>query len=227
MLLVTLTKGQYPLGSRKAWAPGSADQDIVADGTIFQGTQKSRTQCYSGNEKYLQQAVLCDRECMKDTRAVAKASGRPDDFRDSEKYCNGPWYCSRTTICELYRKEGPETSFQRPCTSVFGCANHSQCFPTDDEMQRMKIQMPGNTDWSVQENTFKIRDDGFTLYYGGFKLTTTCCVNNRGKEKRYRLFINNPCNSALSFASSGLLGVVLAAATTMVLLLLRSSSSIT
>eukprot|EP00633_Aureoumbra_lagunensis_P000274 CAMPEP_0197289350 /NCGR_PEP_ID=MMETSP0890-20130614/6592_1 /TAXON_ID=44058 ORGANISM="Aureoumbra lagunensis, Strain CCMP1510" /NCGR_SAMPLE_ID=MMETSP0890 /ASSEMBLY_ACC=CAM_ASM_000533 /LENGTH=101 /DNA_ID=CAMNT_0042760697 /DNA_START=45 /DNA_END=347 /DNA_ORIENTATION=+ len=81
----------FDLDARKAWEPGSTLQDEVADGVILQGTAKTETECYSGNEKYLRQRVLCDRQCIADVKAVAKASGRSEEFRDSEQFCNGPW----------------------------------------------------------------------------------------------------------------------------------------
>lgn len=184
---------RYELDARKAWEPGSEEFDEVVDQTIIETPSRTRTECYSGNEKYVRQSVLCDRECLKDVEAVTRASGLGGDTDISELQCNGPWYCSRTEVCELYRNEADDelASFERSCTVVYGCANHSQCFPTPEEQRRMKIQMPD----SLQPKD--ILREGFTTRYGGVTMRTTCCVNNRGRQKGYRLFINQPCNAAL------------------------------
>lgn len=151
--------------------------------------------------------VLCDRECLKDVEAVAEASGR-EDYEISQQQCNGPWYCSRTEICELYRKESrdPLAAFERSCTVVYGCANHSQCFPSSEDQSRMNIQFSD----AVDPN--EIRDEGFTVRYGGVTMRTTCCVNNRGPQLRYRLFISQPCNAAVSRDGAVALFVAAAAA---------------
>jgi len=198
-----LPRRVFELAAKKSWRPGSDKQDLVASGDILAGTQKSQTQCYSGNEKYLRRAVLCDRMCMADAAAVARASGQPSDFRDSAEFCNGPWYCSRTEICEMYRSQGNdgrETAIQRPCTVVYGCANHTQCFPSEDDQRRMNVAL-NDGDWTDEDAVERIRDDGFTMYYGGFKVTTTCCVNNDGPQTGYRLSVDQPCNAASAHGS--------------------------
>eukprot|EP00631_Chrysoreinhardia_giraudii_P000710 CAMPEP_0197414166 /NCGR_PEP_ID=MMETSP1170-20131217/925_1 /TAXON_ID=54406 /ORGANISM="Sarcinochrysis sp, Strain CCMP770" /LENGTH=236 /DNA_ID=CAMNT_0042940857 /DNA_START=38 /DNA_END=748 /DNA_ORIENTATION=+ len=191
------TKLIFELDAEREWVAGSDLLDAVADGTILSTTSRIRTQCYSGNEKYLLQKVLCDRECLQDVGAVTKASGMGSDTGLSELRCNGPWYCSRTEICELYRKESLDdtAAFERSCTVVYGCANHSQCFPSPEEQRRMNIDMHLDSfDLNADQN--EIRDQGFTVRYGGVTMTTTCCANNRGPQRKYKLFIDQPCNSA-------------------------------
>ena len=63
-------------------------------------------------------------------------------------------------VCHLFHdktvndedKKGP----QRQCMTVRSCANHSQCFPTDSDQERMRIS----------SNAFTIRprkvDDGYS-----------------------------------------------------------------
>lgn len=188
-------KQELELGAKKEWELGDEHFDSVVDETILQGTSRTRTQCYSGNEKYLLQTVLCDRECLRDTDSVARASNLPDGSIDDSR-CSGPWYCSRTEICELFRKESSDelAALDRRCTVVYGCANHTQCFPSAEDQQRMNIDM--HTD---EFTDIDLRDKGFTQRYGGVTMTTTCCVNNRKRQKGYRLFINSPCNAAMSY----------------------------
>lgn len=178
----------FELGARRAWRPGSTKMDMIADQTILLGTSRARTECFSGNEKYIKQKVLCDRECLKDVGEVARASGGGPEAPQSR--CNGPWYCSRTEICEMFRKASKDdaSAVERSCAVVYGCANHSQCFPSEDEATRMSIV------FDAEE--FEIRDNGFTMRYGGITATTTCCANNRQRQSRYRLFVDEPCNSA-------------------------------
>mmetsp|Transcript_22038 Transcript_22038/g.68923 ORF Transcript_22038/g.68923 Transcript_22038/m.68923 type:complete len:234 (+) Transcript_22038:56-757(+) len=207
LLLATASRAQeFELRAKRAWEPGSERLDEVADQTIMDKTSRVRTQCYSGNEKYLLQSVLCDRECLKDVDAVTRASGRSSDFEESQLRCNGPWYCSRTEICELYRKESRDelAAFERSCTVVYGCANRTQCFPSAEEQRRMNIDMHQDSfldDGAAQK---EIRDQGFTVRYGGVTMTTTCCVNNRKSQDVYRLFIDQPCNAAASTSVSHL-----------------------
>lgn len=56
----------------------------------------------------------------------------------------------------------------------------------------MNIQFPDDVD------PREIRDEGFAVRYGGVTMKTTCCVNNRGPQSGYRLFISQPCNAAVS-----------------------------
>ena len=59
----------------------------------------SVTQCFTGNELYLSERVLCDRQCMTNTEETASASGfgyagRDPPYRYLAEQCNGPWYCA-------------------------------------------------------------------------------------------------------------------------------------
>ena len=104
----------------------------------------SVTQCFTGNELYLSERVLCDRQCMVDRPEALSGGGvgaADRDMRSDE--CNGPWYCARTEVCEMFVNSaiasGSESGLRRSCTVVFGCANHSQCFPDGPQADAMHI----------------------------------------------------------------------------------------
>ena len=85
----------------------------------------SVTQCFTGNELYLSERVLCDRQCMTNTEETASASGfgyagRDPPYRYLAEQCNGPWYCARTEICETFvnpaHVPGADSPIRRSCT---------------------------------------------------------------------------------------------------------------
>ena len=162
---------------------------------------QSSAQCLHGNEMYLPARVLCDRQCMLDGAAVAKASGGTRAPPTPEE-CAGPWYCARTDVCELFRNPehapGSDAGFDRRCTTIWGCANHSMCFPTEDAAAGMHI------DFRKEDLAIKRRSgdrpghqarwvsDPMELRYGGFTVRTTCCANDHD----FAVGVDMPCNGA-------------------------------
>ena len=110
-------------------------------------------------------------------------------------------------VCHLFHdktvndedKRGPK----RKCMTVRSCANHSQCFPTDSDQERMRISSnaftirPRKVDDGYSESKSalgtQIRDHGFTMQYGGMEHTTRCCVN----RNNFRPTIDTPCNAGV------------------------------
>ena len=174
---------------------------------------QSSAQCLHGNEMYLPARVLCDRQCMLDGAAVARASGGTRAPPTPEE-CAGPWYCARTDVCELFRNPehapGADAGFDRRCTTIWGCANHSMCFPDEDAAAGMHI------DFRKEDLAIKRRSgdrpghqarwvsDPMELRYGGFTVRTTCCANDHDFE----VGVDMPCNGAAratAFVGFGLL----------------------
>ena len=197
----------FELGARLAPDTVNSGRNWVDKHTYADANQVSRTLCFTGAGNYARQQAYCDLECkanQKTRKAVAKASGRDDDGYNED--CRGPWYCSKMEVCHLFHdktvndedKKGPK----RKCMTVRSCANHSQCFPTDSDQERMRISSnaftirPRKVDDGYSESKSalgtQIRDHGFTMQYGGMEHTTRCCVN----RKNFRPTIDTPCNSA-------------------------------
>ena len=138
---------------------------------------------------------------MLDGAAVAKASGGTRAPPTPEE-CAGPWYCARTDVCELFRNPehapGSDAGFDRRCTTIWGCANHSMCFPTEDAAAGMHI------DFRKEDLAIKRRSgdrpghqarwvsDPMELRYGGFTVRTTCCANDHD----FAVGVDMPCNGA-------------------------------
>lgn len=198
----------FELGARLAPDTVNSGRDWVDKHTYADANQVSRTLCFTGAGNYARQQAYCDLECkanQKTRKAVAKASGRDDDGYNED--CRGPWYCSKMEVCHLFHdktvndedKKGPK----RKCMTVRSCANHSQCFPTDSDQERMRISSnaftirPRKVDDGYSESKSalgtQIRDHGFTMQYGGMEHTTRCCVN----RNNFRPTIDTPCNSGV------------------------------
>ena len=188
----------YQQGASKEWDEPIED-DYNDDGEII------RTQCYTGSELYDISKTYCDLECLhssKNRRKVVKASGRDGEIDDDG--CAGPWYCSKMEVCQLHHMKNTndqEEGFHRGCMVVRSCANHSQCFPSEDDQKNMNIQWFTDWDGTMADLGSRIRDHGFKMFYGGMTYTTTCCVN----RKNYRPGIDTPCNAASAPAGGGLL----------------------
>ena len=198
----------FELGARLAPDTVNSGRNWVDKHTYADANQVSRTLCFTGAGNYARQQAYCDLECkanQKTRKAVAKASGRDDDGYNED--CRGPWYCSKMEVCHLFHdktvndedKKGPK----RKCMTVRSCANHSQCFPTDSDQERMRISSnaftirPRKVDDGYSESKSalgtQIRDHGFTMQYGGMEHTTRCCVN----RNNFRPTIDTPCNSGV------------------------------
>ena len=180
----------YEQGAMKAW-------DSVLDDDYEDPSKIVRTQCFTGSEQYQMGKTFCDLECLESNRnrkRVNEASGRDGTLLDAQG-CEGPWYCSKMEVCQLYHQKNTndqEKGFHRNCMTIRSCANHSQCFPTPDDEARMNIQWFRNWDGDVRSLGSKIRDHGFKMFYGGMTYTTTCCVNRHN----FRPGIDTPCNAA-------------------------------
>ena len=149
---------------------------------------QSSAQCLHGNEMYLPARVLCDRQCMLDGAAVARASGGTRAPPTPEE-CAGPWYCARTKVCEAFHGDlsgrddvDPEN---RKCSIIRSCANHSQCYPTVAEQKAMGVS-------TVNADLINLDDTPFKYEIAGFSVETTCCVN----KKAYKHDVDIPCNAA-------------------------------
>ena len=137
-------KPTWELHASRGWRSGVLD--ILAKDEMHiaytSNPMQSSAQCLHGNEMYLPARVLCDRQCMLDGAAVARASGGTRAPPTAEE-CAGPWYCARTDVCELFRNPehapGADAGFDRRCTTIWGCANHSMCFPDEDAAAGMHI----------------------------------------------------------------------------------------
>ena len=137
-------KPTWELHASRGWRSGVLD--ILAKDEMHiaytSNPMQSSAQCLHGNEMYLPARVLCDRQCMLDGAAVARASGGTRAPPTPEE-CAGPWYCARTDVCELFRNPehapGADAGFDRRCTTIWGCANHSMCFPDEDAAAGMHI----------------------------------------------------------------------------------------
>ena len=151
------------------------------------------TECFTGSDMFLSTKVLCDRECMYDQTYNARASGW--DYEESIRKCNGPWYCAKSTICEMYKEpELTEGKATRSCAQVRSCANHSQCFPNEAQARDLSIMYDSGDldDFKFTELIEGKKSRGFTIKYGGFTVKTTCCAN----KDKYRVDVDIPCNSA-------------------------------
>ena len=197
----------FELGARLAPDTVNSGRDWVDKHTYADANMVSRTLCFTGAGNYARQQAYCDLECKanaKQRRAVAKASGRDDDGYNED--CRGPWYCSKMEVCHLFHdktvNDEDEKGPKRKCMTVRSCANHSQCFPTDADQERMRISSNAFTirprkvedGYSESKSALgtQIRDHGFTMQYGGMEHTTRCCVN----RNNFRPTIDTPCNSA-------------------------------
>ncbi|KAJ1454180.1 hypothetical protein M885DRAFT_522358 [Pelagophyceae sp. CCMP2097] len=206
----------YQLNAEKAWRKGSQEMSDVASDMLESG-DRALTECYSGNELYLSRKVLCDRECMHKSNEVARASGLTLDaaaIAENVQKCNGPWYCSRSEICEMFVTpyQSRDVAKRRKCAVVQSCANHSQCFPTPDQAEKLSIRFEkGDLDDAAfeQEVEGKTSVGGYVIKYGGFTVRTSCCFN----KKRYRLDIDIPCNAAAGLRPPLLLAALAAAGT--------------
>mmetsp|Transcript_32728 Transcript_32728/g.101307 ORF Transcript_32728/g.101307 Transcript_32728/m.101307 type:complete len:207 (+) Transcript_32728:1407-2027(+) len=177
LAVASIALAQWPFGAELAWRKGSRQYDRVKDATP--GDERWRmhdkTECYSGTDEYTQRTVFCDAECLRD------GSTRNAD-------CAGPWYCAKTKVCQQFddvkgREKVDSTS--RKCAVVKSCANHSQCFPTPAEAERMGVDVSSS-------NLDRVNHEPFTYKYAGFRFETTCCAN----KKHFRNDVNMPCNSA-------------------------------
>ena len=208
-------KPTWELHASRGWRSGVLD--ILAKDEMHiaytSNPMQSSAQCLHGNEMYLPARVLCDRQCMLDGAAVARASGGTRAPPTPEE-CAGPWYCARTDVCELFRNPehapGADAGFDRRCTTIWGCANHSMCFPDEDAAAGMHI------DFRKEDLAIKRRSgdrpghqarwvsDPMELRYGGFTVRTTCCANDHDFE----VGVDMPCNGAAratAFVGFGLL----------------------
>ena len=196
-------KPTWELHASRGWRSGVLD--ILAKDEMHiaytSNPMQSSAQCLHGNEMYLPARVLCDRQCMLDGAAVARASGGTRAPPTPEE-CAGPWYCARTDVCELFRNPehapGSDAGFDRRCTTIWGCANHSMCFPTEDAAAGMHI------DFRKEDLAIKRRSgdrpghqarwvsDPMELRYGGFTVRTTCCANDHD----FAVGVDMPCNGA-------------------------------
>ena len=196
-------KPTWELHASRGWRSGVLD--ILAKDEMHiaytSNPMQSSAQCLHGNEMYLPARVLCDRQCMLDGAAVARASGGTRAPPTAEE-CAGPWYCARTDVCELFRNPehapGADAGFDRRCTTIWGCANHSMCFPDEDAAAGMHI------DFRKEDLAIKRRSgdrpghqarwvsDPMELRYGGFTVRTTCCANDHD----FAVGVDMPCNGA-------------------------------
>ena len=182
----------YELGAMPAWERRSDVDDYYTD-----DGEEIRTQCYSGSDQYSTQKVYCDMECVDspaNRKRVNEQSGRDGDLETLDA-CAGPWYCSKMEVCQLYHHKNTndqKKGFHRGCMTVRSCANHSQCFPSYEDQERMNIQWFREWDGTLASLGTRIRDHGFKMFYGGMTFTTTCCVNRHN----YRPGIDTPCNAA-------------------------------
>lgn len=180
----------FELGGELAF---DADEvDDIDDNILVVRSKKRNTECFTGSEMYELTRVFCDQLCRRHESGrqdVSRQSGRGDDSRTEKEYCNGPWYCSRTEICETFSKLDPneDSRSEKSCMVVRSCANHSHCFPTPEDASNMNIVYQ-----DVEPND--VLKSGFTSYFGGQRFTTTCCSN----RANYRPGIDAPCNSAPS-----------------------------
>lgn len=214
----TTAKPTWELGASRGWRTGV--MDILAADTMHieytSNPMQSTAQCLHGNDMYLPARVLCDRQCMLDGEAVAKASGGLRQAPTPEE-CGGPWYCARTDVCELFRNPenavGADAGFDRKCTTVWGCANHSMCFPSVENAEAMNIDFRkedlGIERASGQKSGEQRRwvSNPMELRYGGFTVRTTCCAN----DLDFEVGVDMPCNGASGVFVPALVGVALVA----------------
>lgn len=178
----------------------SSDVDDIDDNVLVVRSRKRATECFTGSEMYEDSRVFCDQLCRRyesGREDVSRQSGRGKNSRDEKELCNGPWYCSRTEICETFHNSDPDSdrSSRKSCMVVRSCANHSHCFPNDMDASNMNIVF--------NRTAQQIENDGFKAYYGGMSFTTTCCSN----RENYRPGIDTPCNRA-SHHSRGLRSLI-------------------
>ena len=84
---------------------------------------------------------------------------------------------------------------KRSCAIVHGCANHSQCFPNEDEAVYLNINTTTlDTSIDVGKRKDAKYTAGFKMHYGGLTTTTKCCYNE-DKKGGYQIDIDVPCNS--------------------------------
>lgn len=207
----------WELDAHKAWLSGSEMAYTIAKDLMSvvytSNPMPAVTQCFTGNEMYLSERTLCDRQCMADTEEVASASGvgfagRDPGYRHLAEQCNGPWYCARTEICETFvnptllpSAAGP---LRKKCTVVLGCANHSQCFPTPDQAAAMNVDFDDD-DALIERasgegsgNQARWVQKPFVMKYGGITIETTCCANH----DKFEVGVDMPCNAAPRAASA-------------------------
>ena len=214
----------WQLDAVKSWKSGSDMAYTIAKDLMTivytSNPMPSVTQCFTGNERYLSERVLCDRQCMTNTEEVASASGegyagRDPPYRYLAEQCNGPWYCARTEVCETFvnpeASKGSKSPLKKKCTVVLGCANHSQCFPTDAQAAAMNIQFEDD-DAQIQQERVpsqikRASGEGrgkqarwvqkpFEMRYGGITVKTTCCAN----DDKFEVDVDMPCNGAAGLA---------------------------
>ena len=200
----------FELKAEKAFK--SSEVDDIDDDYLTNLDRKTTTECFTGSQEYELTRVFCDAVCRRSEsarRAISERSGRGDDSRTDAEHCNGPWYCSRQEICETFHKSDPNSAAdaRKSCLVVRSCANHTHCFPTDEDADNMNILFRNQT-------AKTIRDHGFRAFYGGMSFRTTCCEN----RPNYRPGIDLPCNAATTqhlsfllifFSCSGLLAWLL------------------
>lgn len=181
-LVVVAAQRRFPLGAIRAWTFGDAQFQNVRDNTQS-WEEEDTTECMSYNERYAEARVFCDRECIRENGPIPE--------------CAGPWYCSKTVVCQNdNRLRVDKEALQRDCIIVRGCANHSQCFPNDNQAENMRL-----TPQDFSEDTAR---NGLRVTFGGITMRTFCCTN----KDDYNFNIHQPCNSATSVAG-GFLVVVL------------------
>ena len=190
LTMASVAAAQFQLGADKAWAPVAEDSQFakVRDETQNWRDEDS-TECFSYSERFAAETVFCDHECMRDEDDITK--------------CGGPWYCSKTVICQNDRHlrindEGP---LQRDCIIVRGCANHTDCFPTDGRAQDFHVVRPPGGFGDMVEKI------GAKFHFGGFKMRTYCCTN----DDDYNYVVDQPCNAAVRTTTSLLLIIIPAA----------------
>lgn len=180
----------YRLGGEKAWRVGSNEYRDIRNDNDDAWKVADKTLCYSGNELYEQKKVFCDAECIAEN--------------GNDELCNGPWYCSKAEICQEFRTpRGYDTidPIQRRCVVVRSCANHSQCFPNDNQAAADGVVLVDD-EWATKS---QVRRQGYDVSYAGMTMNTVCCKNRRTFKSDKDL----PCNGASS-ASVGWLPVLAA-----------------
>jgi len=181
-VVVAVTAARFPLGAEKAWTTdGDAQFGKVRDETQA-WREEDITECYSHSDRFAEETIFCDRECIRDS-----AEGEAGQ-------CGGPWYCSKTVICQndkrlRVREEDPV----RDCITVRGCANHTDCFPSPGRAAAMHIvRPPGGFGEDVEK-------DGLKARFGGVTMRTYCCAN----DGDYDYAVDQPCNAVAPVSTLG------------------------
>ena len=152
MMAVSAWASSFRLGAGKAWELGSSEQREMARNRDSAWQLEDKTECYSGNDLYESKKIFCDAECVQEFGRSAR--------------CNGPWYCSKTKVCQKFHRPergANEERVERDCVEVRSCANHSQCFPSVDQADRQNVLLDPNQ-WDSKR---QVQAKGYDIEYAG------------------------------------------------------------